>query len=159
MSLPADMNTQSILAILVVGLGAGVLSGMFGIGGGLIIVPALVILFGFEQKTATGTSLFALLLPVGIFAVLDYASRNKVHWWYGFLITPGLLLGAKVGAWMTRGLSDLMLKRVYAAFLVVVAIYYFVISTETGRSWIKPRTGLRPADAAVAPRGDAPPSQ
>ena len=134
------MSTQNAtLAILVTGLVAGVMSGMFGIGGGLVIVPALVILFGLDQKTATGTSLFALLLPVGLLAVIDYGQQGKLNWKYGLLIAPGLLLGALVGSKINRLLSDLMLKRVYAGFLVLVAAYYLLISTERGRSWLYSR--------------------
>ena len=69
---------NATIAVLVAGLVAGVMSGMFGIGGGLVIVPALVILFGVDQKTATGTSLFALLLPVGLLAVIDYRQQGKL---------------------------------------------------------------------------------
>ena len=125
-----------ILAILAVGLLAGVMSGLFGIGGGLVIVPALVVLFGLDQKTATGTSLFALLLPVGLLGVLAYAEKGQMRWNYGFLIAPGLFIGALLGARLAQGMSDLMLKRVYAGFLVIVACYYLLISTESGRAWV-----------------------
>lgn len=131
------MSTQNAtLAILAAGLVAGVMSGMFGIGGGLVIVPALVILFGVDQKTATGTSLFALLLPVGLLAVIDYRQQGKMRIDYGLLIAPGLLIGGLLGSKINRLLSDLMLKRVYAAFLIIVAVYYLLISTERGRSWL-----------------------
>lgn len=134
------MTTQNAtLAILATGLVAGVMSGMFGIGGGLVIVPALVILFGIDQKTATGTSLFALLLPVGLLAVMDYRQQGKLRFDYGFLIAPGLLIGALLGSKINRLLSDLMLKRIYAGFLIVVACYYLLISTERGRSWLYSR--------------------
>ena len=134
------MSTQNAtLAILATGLVAGVMSGMFGIGGGLVIVPALVILFGVDQKTATGTSLFALLLPVGLLAVIDYRAQGKMRFDYGLLIAPGLLVGALLGSKINRLLSDLMLKRIYAGFLIVVAAYYLLISTERGRSWLYAR--------------------
>ena len=142
------MTTNEVLAILAVGLLAGIMSGMFGIGGGLVIVPALVIVFGLEQKTATGTSLLALLLPVGILAVLDYHARGKVVWQYGLLIAVGLTVGAYFGSRLTRGVSDLTLKRIYALFLIVVAAYYLVISTERGKALIRPRA------AKAAPAGE-----
>lgn len=146
-------GAQGIILVLIVGLAAGVMSGMFGIGGGLVIVPALVILFGLDQKTATGTSLFALLLPVGLLAVIDYGRRGQMRWDLGLLIAPGLFFGALVGARLTRGFSDLQLKRVYAVFLIVVAAYYLFISTERGRALIFARGGsaAKPAGGPIAP--------
>ena len=127
---------SGVWSILALGLGAGILSGLFGIGGGLVIVPGLVILYGLDQKTATGTSLFALLMPVGLLAVLDYWHRDKMRWEYGLLIAPGLFIGALIGSRLTVGLSDQALKRVYAGFLVIVAAYYVLISTERGKAWV-----------------------
>lgn len=134
-------GSSQIVWILAVGLFAGILSGMFGIGGGLVIVPALVIIMGFDQKTATGTSLFALLLPVGLLGVIDYHRQGKADLGYGLLIAPGLFLGAFLGARLTRGLDDMMLKRIYAGFLVIVACYYLLISTERGRAIVYGNTG------------------
>lgn len=143
------MNSLSgLLSILALGLAAGVLSGLFGIGGGLVIVPGLVILFGLDQKTATGTSLLALLMPVGLLAVIDYYRRDKLQVSYGLWIAPGLFVGALIGSRLTVGLSDQALKRVYAGFLVIVAAYYVMVSTDRGKAWIfKPR-------AIVAPQSD-----
>jgi uncharacterized membrane protein YfcA len=82
----------------VLGLVTGVVSGLFGIGGGVLIVPALVLLVRLDQHTATGTSLGALLLPVGLLAVLEYHRRGQVHVPYAALLAVGLLVGALVGA-------------------------------------------------------------
>ena len=77
------MNSGSglVIATLVLGFVAGILSGMFGIGGGLVIVPALVIVFALPLKTATGTSLFALLWPVGLLGVIEYWKNDKLDAW------------------------------------------------------------------------------
>ena len=83
--------------MLALGLAAGVLSGLFGIGGGLVIVPALVILFGFPIKTAVGTSLFALLLPTGLLGVLEYWKTGQLRPAAGLWIAPGLFFGAYFG--------------------------------------------------------------
>jgi hypothetical protein len=137
-----------VATILCLGLVAGILSGLFGIGGGLVIVPALVLIFGFDQKTATGTSLFALLLPVGLLGVIDYYQRGQANLKFGLLIAPGLLIGALIGAKITRGFSDLTLKRIYAGFLVIVAGYYLLISSERGKAWLSSKGA-----AARAARG------
>ena len=92
------MAWVEIAKVLVLGLSAGVLSGMFGIGGGLVIVPILIIFFGFDPKTAVGTSLFALLLPTGLLGVLEYYRRGEMRVLTGFLIALGLFFGAYFGA-------------------------------------------------------------
>lgn len=106
------------------GLGAGVLSGMFGIGGGLVIVPALALIFAIDQKTAVGTSLFALMFPVGILGVLEYARRKEIQYASGLWIALGLLVGAYFGALLVGKLSAVFMKRLYGLFLIVVGIYY-----------------------------------
>jgi uncharacterized membrane protein YfcA len=113
-----------IVVMLALGGLAGILGGMFGIGGGLVIVPALVLAFGVDQKTATGTSLFALLWPVGLLGVLEYYRRGELRWDYGTWIAIGLFLGAYFGARITGSLSASQMKRAYGVFLVVVGIYY-----------------------------------
>lgn len=130
------IDPSTMTSMLLVGLAAGVLSGMFGIGGGLVIVPALVIVMGLTQKAATGTSLFALLLPVGLLGVVEYYRRGDARLDYGLLLVPGLFFGAFLGARLTQDIPDLYLKRIYAGFLIVVACYYMYISTEKGRSRI-----------------------
>lgn len=116
----------AVLAILAVGFVAGILSGMFGIGGGLIIVPALVILFGLGQKTAYGTSLFALIWPVGLLGVLAYWKAGDLDAWKGLWIAVGLFLGAYLGARITLALPDETNRRIYAIFLLVVGMYFLL---------------------------------
>ncbi len=109
---------------LVTGVVAGVASGLFGIGGGLVIVPILIFVFGMDQHAANGTSLMALLLPVGGLAVWNYwqAGRiNQSHIHGGLWVALGLALGAYVGSYLAVGLSPLILKRSFALFLLIVA--------------------------------------
>jgi hypothetical protein len=111
--------------LFVIGIAAGILSGMFGVGGGVIIVPSLVLLFGMGQHNATATSLMALLLPVGILGVLEYYRLGKLsteHLWFGLTIALGLFAGAFFGAKISLGMSGDMLRRAFAVFLVIVAI-------------------------------------
>jgi hypothetical protein len=111
----------TLLAALAIGLAAGVLSGLFGIGGGLIIDPALVDGLGFSQKTATGTSLTALLLPVGALAVWSYAREGHVDVGVGLAVAAGLFIGALGGARIALGTSDVNLRRAFAVLLVLLA--------------------------------------
>ncbi len=123
-------GAYAVAAILAVGFVAGILSGMFGIGGGLVIVPALVILFGLPQRTATGTSLFALIWPVGVLGVLAYWKEGNVDPWKGIWIALGLFLGAYLGARVTLSLPEATNKRIYAVFLLIVGTY-FLITTRS----------------------------
>jgi uncharacterized membrane protein YfcA len=116
--------------MLALGLAAGVLGGLFGIGGGLVIVPALTLFFGLDQKTATGTSLFALLWPVGLLGVVEYYRRGELRLDAGAWIAFGLFLGAYFGAWLTGHVSGSQLKRAYGVFLIVVGLYYTFATTS-----------------------------
>jgi len=98
---------------------------MFGIGGGVIIVPVLVLLLGFDQKTASATSLFALVLPVGILGVLEYFRAGVLtssHVRFGLLIAFGLFIGAYFGSKLTINLPEIHIKRGFAILLIAVAI-------------------------------------
>ncbi|MEO8611500.1 MAG: sulfite exporter TauE/SafE family protein [Chloroflexota bacterium] len=119
------------LGLILVGLIAGVASGMFGIGGGVIIVPALTILLGFGLKTAVGTSLAALLLPVSIFAVVAYYRAGKLHISTAAWIAFGLIFGATVGAQIALSLDTKTLQRLYGVFLLYMAWRF----TEPRKWW------------------------
>lgn len=107
--------------VSLIGLVAGVVSGLFGIGGAIVIVPALVLLAKLPQHTASGTSLASLLLPVGLLGALEYYRRGQVNVAYAAIIAAGLFVGALVGAQIAGGLSDTMLRRAFGAFLLLVA--------------------------------------
>ena len=113
---------MEIFLIFLLGLGAGVLSGIFGIGGGVVIVPGLVYLFGFSQHKAQGTSLVALLLPVGILAVLRYYKAGQVEILSGLLLALGLFLGAYFGANVATSFPTLLLKRLFGGLFLIIAI-------------------------------------
>ena len=108
--------------LLIIGILAGVCAGMFGIGGGLIIVPALVLFYGLSQHSAVGTSLGALLLPVGALSAWVYWKNGHLNVTYAVLIAVGLLLGGYVGARLVQPVSDLTLRRMFGAFLILVAV-------------------------------------
>jgi uncharacterized membrane protein YfcA len=113
---------------LLIGLLAGVSSGFFGIGGGIIIIPALIYMLGMQQKQAQGTSLVALLLPVGGLAVWNYWKSgviDKESWILGVCIAIGIFLGGWVGSKIAVNLDEVLLRRVFACFLVIVAAQLF----------------------------------
>ena len=108
--------------VAAIGFAAGIVSGLFGVGGAIVIIPGLVLLLGMSQHAANGTSLAALLLPVGLLGTLEYYRRGEVNVPYAVVIAAGLLLGALIGARLAGSLSDLTLRRAFGAFLLVVAV-------------------------------------
>ncbi len=115
-----------ILVLLAIGLAAGVLSGLFGIGGGVLIVPALVYFAGLPFKTATGTSLGALLLPVGLLGAMTYWKAGNLDARAALLVALGLFVGAYFGARIAQDTPPATLQRLFALFLVLVAVRLFV---------------------------------
>jgi uncharacterized membrane protein YfcA len=98
---------------------------MFGIGGGIILVPSLVFLFRFTQQTASGMSLVALLLPVGLLGVLEYHRAGKFsneNIKMGFLVSLGMFLGTYFGAKIATNIPAETMRKAFAGFLVVVAL-------------------------------------
>ena len=111
-----------MILTLVIGLLAGVLSGLFGIGGGVVIVPSLLYIMKFEPTMATGTSLAALLLPVGAIGAWQYYRAGQVNITAALLLALGLLLGAGVGARVALSLPQATLRKLFAVFLAFVAV-------------------------------------
>ncbi len=121
---------MQIAIFILIGLAAGVLAGLFGIGGGIIVVPSLILLAGMEQHTATGTSLVALLLPVGILGVWNYYQSGSItteHIKFGLIVAVGLFVGTFFGSKLSLGLSKETLQKMFAVFLFVLSIYLFFI--------------------------------
>jgi uncharacterized protein len=110
------------LIFLAIGLAAGLLSGLFGIGGGILIVPALLLVGRMAPLTATGTSLGALLLPVGALGAWQYYKNGHVDVRASLLIALGLLVGAYFGARFAQGLDPATAKRAFALFLAVASL-------------------------------------
>lgn len=110
------------LGLIAVGVVAGVAAGMFGIGGGLIIVPALVLLYRLSQHAAVGTSLGAILLPVGALGAWVYWKNGNLNLRYSLLIAAGLLVGGFLGAKLVEPISDVTLRRMFGGFLLLVSI-------------------------------------
>ncbi len=116
-----------MLTFLSIGLLAGILSGLFGIGGGVVIVPALMILAKFPAVKATGTSLGALMLPVGAFiGALTYYRNDNLDVRASVLIALGMIAGAFLGSQLVQHLSDVQLRRAFAVFLVIVSVKVWV---------------------------------
>lgn len=113
----------SILTLLIIGLIAGILSGFFGIGGGVVIVPSLIFFLGFSQHKATGTSLAVLLPPIGLAAVWEYYGHGNVDLRAALFVALAALVGAWVGAIWANKLSGPALKLGFGVFVVIMGCY------------------------------------
>lgn len=115
---------MEIVPYIVIGIGAGVLAGLFGVGGGTVIVPALVLGLQFSQITAVGTSLVALLAPAGLGGVYAFYQSGKIdvnNIKQGLIISAGMFLGSFFGARIALNFPDYVLKRAFCIFLLVLA--------------------------------------
>ena len=123
-----DMTIQSILIYCVIGTVAGILSGLFGVGGGLIIIPALIYFAGYSQLQATGTSLAVLLPPIGIMATAEYYRRGCVNMKAALIIAGTLMLAAWGGARVTRKFNELYVRLGFGGLLLIVGIIIVITS-------------------------------
>jgi uncharacterized protein len=117
---------EDVIIYTIIGIAAGILSGLFGIGGGVIIIPALVFLEGFSQLKAQGTSLVALLPPVGILAFLEYHKRGYTDVYAGIIICAAMIIGAKFGAQLANALPLDVLRKGFGIFIILVGIKTFI---------------------------------
>ncbi len=116
------MSTGTIIILILIGLAAGILSGLVGVGGGILMVPALVLILGFTQKQAQGTSLGIMLLPVGILAVIQYYKQGYVNFQMVFIIAASFVLGGFLGSKIALNISDEKMKKVFGVILLLVSL-------------------------------------
>ncbi|HKO04603.1 MAG TPA: sulfite exporter TauE/SafE family protein [Candidatus Acidoferrales bacterium] len=111
--------------------GIGVLGGLFGVGGGILFVPLLVLVFGFNQHRAQGTTLIAMVPPTGLLAFVNYARASQVDWRAGLLLMPGVFLGGVAGARLALKLAPRPMRMVFAALVLLAGAF------EVYDSWIR----------------------
>ena len=115
------MTTEIIIILILIGLAAGMLSGLVGVGGGIIVVPALVYFLGFSQYEAQGTSLGLLLLPVGIFAVMNYYQKGYIDIKVVGIMAVAFVLGGYLGSKLALNISEVIVKKIFAVLLFYTA--------------------------------------
>ena len=119
------IKMETIFFLICIGLAAGILSGILGIGGGVIMVP-LLLLLGFSQYQAQGTSLAAMLPPVTLLAVLQYAKNGYVDWKMALIISATFIIGGLLGSKIAVMIDERLLKRLFGCLLLVVAVKMIV---------------------------------
>ena len=116
------MSVSTVLIILVIGTITGVMAGMLGIGGGLVVIPALVMIMGMSQQSAQGTSLAMMLPPIGIIAVYNYYKAGHVDIKIALILAIAFLAGSYFGSKLAIKLPTDVLKKIFGIFLLLVAI-------------------------------------
>jgi uncharacterized membrane protein YfcA len=125
------MSLQVIIALLLIGLAAGILGGLVGVGGGIIIVPSLIYFLGFTQKEAQGTSLGILLLPVGILGVLQFYKAGYVDMRTVWLVSFGFLVGSYFGSKIALSFSQVTVKKIFAILMILIALKMLFFDKKT----------------------------
>lgn len=116
------MSMTSILLLVLIGLVAGGLGGMIGLGGGIILIPALILIMKLDQQTAQGTSIAIMLPPIGLFAVYNYYKAGYVNIKYAMIIASAFMVGGYFGSMLALKLSPDLMRKVFSVVLVVIAI-------------------------------------
>lgn len=111
-----------IFFLMLIGLLAGVLSGIVGVGGGVIMVPLAVFLLGMTQHEAQGTSLAVLAIPVTLVAALNYYKAGHIEWRYPLIMAVFFIVGGYFGSKIALSLDQLLLKRIFGAVMLIVSI-------------------------------------
>ena len=108
-----------------IGVASGVTSGLFGVGGGVVMVPAMMFFLGMDIKRAVGTSL-AVIIPTAIAGSYKHYTQGNVHWATAFSLAPTAIVGSVLGAWLTTQISSASLKRLFGGFLVIIGFRLLV---------------------------------
>jgi uncharacterized membrane protein YfcA len=119
------MSTTSILLLIAIGLVAGTLGGMVGLGGGIILIPALILIMKLDQQTAQGTSIAIMLPPIGLFAVYNYYKAGYVNIKYAMIIAAAFMVGGYLGSSIALKISVDLMRKIFSVLLVVIAIKMF----------------------------------
>jgi uncharacterized membrane protein YfcA len=117
-----NLTLNEILILLAIGVLAGMISGFIGVGGGIVIVPALVYFMGLTQHQAQGTSLLLMLPPIGILAVMNYHKAGNINWWYGGIIALAFIIGGYFGSKISLKLHPGIVKLVFGIIMIYISI-------------------------------------
>ncbi len=117
---------SEILILVIIGIVAGAVSGLVGIGGGVIIIPALVIILGLSQKLAQGTTLALMLPPISIFAVIEYHKKGFIDYKIVAFICLGFLIGSFFGGKFAMSIPSHILKKIFAVFILILSVKFLI---------------------------------
>lgn len=120
-----EMNIGTILILLAIGLSAGIFGGMVGLGGGVIMIPAMVYFLGLSMQSAQGTSLAVMLPPVGLMAVMNYYKAGQLNFKYAAVIAIAFFVGGYFGSKIALNVEPDKMKKIFAVALMLIAVNMF----------------------------------
>ncbi len=113
---------SQVLGLLITGLVAGIMSGLLGIGGGTIVIPALIYLYGMSQHMSQGTTLAMMVPPIGLLAAWHYWKNDNVNIGFAIFLCLGFFFGGLIGAYFANMIPDFYLRRIFGVFMLVIAL-------------------------------------
>ena len=116
------MSVSTFIILIIIGLLAGILSGLVGVGGGILMIPLLIIFLGLTQHEAQGTALFAMLPPIGVLAAINYYKEGFVKWEYAIVIAFTFVIGGYLGSKLSLSLPPQMVRRIFGVIMLLGAI-------------------------------------
>jgi len=119
------MTLLTIIILIIIGLAAGMLSGIAGVGGGVIIIPALIFLLGMTQFEAQGTSLAMMIPPIGILAAFNYYKDGYINWKYAAILAVFFFIGGYFGSKFALNIPQNIVKKSFAVFIILVGVKMF----------------------------------
>jgi uncharacterized protein len=125
------MDLTTIIILIIIGLMAGLFGGMFGVGGAIVMIPAMVYLLGVDQHTAQGTSVAIMLPPIGLFAAYNYYKAGQVNIWYAVIIALAFMAGGYFGSKLALELPETLMKRIFGVLLILLALR-MIFSKQAG---------------------------
>lgn len=116
------MTLTTIVLLMLVGLAAGILGGLAGVGGGIIVIPALVLIMGMSQFQAQGTNLAMMIPPIGILAAINYYRDGYVNWRYALVLAVFFVIGGYIGSKIVLNIPQVIVKKSFAVFIILVGV-------------------------------------
>lgn len=116
------MNLTQLFILIIIGLISGILSGIFGVGGAIIVIPALVFVLGLTQHEAQGTSLAFMIPPIGILAAWNYWKAGQVNWKFALVLSLTFIVGAYLGSQFSINVPDRILRKIFGVLLFLIAL-------------------------------------
>jgi len=128
-----EITTTTVLILLAIGLFSGMLGGMVGIGGGIVIVPALIYFLGFSQLNAQGTSLALIMFPVGVLGVINYYKQGHIDFNIVFILAVGFVIGSFLGSKFAMNIPQAFVKKSFAMLMIVIAMKMLFFDNKDSR--------------------------
>lgn len=119
------MSFSALILLILIGLLSGSLSGLVGVGGGVIMIPLLISFFGFTQLNAQGTAIAAMLPPIGVLAAINYYQEGYIRWEYSLVIAIAFVVGGYFGSKLSISISQNLVRRIFAIVLFIVSLKLF----------------------------------